>query len=123
VADEDLPAVYARCDVFALVSLFSLARPPQGEGVPLVVLEAQACGKPVITSMCDGSAESILDGETGHLVTPNVPEEVADALVRLWPHAVRQRMGAAARRFVEDHFAYPVFANTLAGILRRVSVT
>ena len=94
-------------------------RPPrEGEGIPLVVLEAQASGKPVVTSRLDGSAESIVDGETGFLVDPHDTAEVASALRRLLTEPeVAARMGAAARRLAAERFSYERFRERLAEAL------
>ncbi len=117
VEEAALPDVYRSCDVFALVSAFDTAT-GQGEGVPLVVLEAQACGKPVVTSRCDGSAESIVDGETGLLVDPADVSAVAERLALLLQDGdLRERMGAAARRLAERRFAVPVFDAAFGAIV------
>jgi glycosyltransferase involved in cell wall biosynthesis len=115
IEEDELPALYRSCDVFALVSSFSMA-PPQGEGVPLAVLEAQASGKPVITSNADGSTESIVDGATGYLVDPGDHAAIAAHLVALLEDRdLRSRMGAAARKLAERRFSYAAFeARTLA---------
>ena len=118
VDDADLPALYAAADVFALVSAFDGAW--QGEGVPLVVLEAQACGTPAITGSRDGCAESISDGETGILVDPADGAAIAAALVRLICDApLRARMGAAARAFAERQFSVRSFETKIDAVAAR----
>jgi phosphatidylinositol alpha-1,6-mannosyltransferase len=118
VPDAALPALYASADVFALVSAFDGAS--QGEGVPLVVLEAQACGVPAITGSRDGSAESIVDGETGLLVDPADDAAIAGALGRLIADAgLRARMGAAARAFTERQCSFPSFETKIDAVVVR----
>ncbi len=118
IDDADLPDVYRACDVFVLVSGFQIDGKAQGEGVPLVVLEAQACGKPVITSASDGSAESIIDGETGLLVTPDDTQALGTALERLLlDHRLRTRMGAAARELALRQFSERVFEERIGAIV------
>lgn len=118
IADGALPDAYRSCDIFALVSGFQLDGRAQGEGVPLVVLEAQACGKPVVTSARDGCAESIIDGVTGILVDPADPQAIAAALGRLLTDAaLRQRMGAAARTLAERQFSVPIFESRIAAVI------
>ena len=111
VPDDRLPSIYRNADIFVLVSAFSLEpEAPLGEGVPLVVLEAQACGRPVITSRLDGSRESIADGRTGILVDPDDVDEIAAALRRLLVDAeLRHRYGTEAALFARERFSYPVF--------------
>ena len=120
VPDGDLPALYRECDVFVLVSAFQTDGAPQGEGVPLVVIEAGACGKPAITSALDGSAESVIHGETGFLVDPSDEAALADALQRLLCDApLRERMGVAARAFAERQFSVRAFEFKIDGVIAR----
>lgn len=123
VAEEDLPSLYRACDLFVLVSAFDLQEPLQGEGVPLVVVEAQATGKPVITSSADGSAESIRDGVTGILVDPHDIDALVRSLKRLLTDAeLRQRMGVAAREFAVEQFAFETFALRIASVIHSLGV-
>jgi phosphatidyl-myo-inositol dimannoside synthase len=118
VPDADLPALYAVADIFVLVSAFDGAS--QGEGVPLVVLEAQACGTPAITGSRDGSAESVIDGETGILVDPADGDAIAAALRRLvCDVALRERMGAAARAFAEQQCSLRAFEAKIDAVVAR----
>ncbi len=114
VPDELLPSLYRLCDVFVLVSPVRLDGVPEGEGIPLVVLEAQASGKAAITGNQDGSAEAVIDGESGILVHPEDPAQLAEALTRLLADPdLRARMGRAGRAFAEEQFSFPVFASRI----------
>jgi glycosyltransferase involved in cell wall biosynthesis len=94
-----LPEFYRRADVFC--------SPAQYEGgVANVYLEAMACGCPVVASTAGGAPEAVVDGETGFLVPPTDTDAVVGALDRIVSDSIlRQRMGAVARRRVEDYFA------------------
>ena len=116
IPESDLPAVYNACDIFILLSAFELTGKIQGEGVPLVVLEAQACGKPVITSSLDGSAESIDDLQTGLLVDPNDLPAIVGAITQLRKPEIRASMGAAARSRSINVSSFEVFARELAAL-------
>ncbi|MPZ22991.1 MAG: glycosyltransferase [Dehalococcoidia bacterium] len=70
VPDEDLPALYSGCDVFAFPSLY------EGFGLPL--LEAMACGAPVVAT--SSSAIPEVAGDAALLVTPGSPPSLADGL-------------------------------------------
>lgn len=73
VADSDLPFYYNTADFFVLPS-------KSGEGLPLVALEAMACGLPVIATNVGGISE-IMKEEYGKLVPPDSPETLAEAIL------------------------------------------
>jgi glycosyltransferase involved in cell wall biosynthesis len=73
ISDEDLPLHYNAADFFVLPS-------KSGEGLPLVALEAMACGVPVISTNVGGISE-IMNEDYGKLVPPNSPEALADAIL------------------------------------------
>lgn len=93
----DVPAVLGRAGLFVLPSL--------REGISLTLLEAMARGLPVVATRVGGTPEVVGEGETGVLISPGSPEELAGAVLRvlLDPDGGR-RMGEAARRRAEHHF-------------------
>ena len=114
VADGDLPALYASADVFALCCRTRWAGLEQ-EGFGIVFLEAAAAGVPSVAGDSGGSAEAVVDGETGLVVRdPSDPTAVADALDRLISDPrLASRQGQAARRRAESLFGYDVLAARL----------
>ena len=75
------------------------------EGVPVVLMEAMACGLPVVATRIAGIPELVIDGENGLLVTPGDVKVTAEAIARLLADAeMRKRMGAAGRKMVEREF-------------------
>ena len=76
-----------------------LVLPSLSEGLPRVLLEAQACGTPVIGSAVGGIPESLLDGETGFLVPPGDAPALAAAIGRMLSGQEIESMGARARQF------------------------
>ena len=70
----DILQLMAAFDAFVLPSLY--------EGLPNAVLEAMACGKPVIATSVDGTPEAVVHGKTGWLVPPRDPAALADAVLR-----------------------------------------
>jgi glycosyltransferase involved in cell wall biosynthesis len=88
---SDVAALMGAFDAFVLPSLY--------EGLPNVVLEAMACGKPVVATAVDGTPEVVADGETGLLVPPRDPERLAEAILKLAGNPrLRTAMGLEARR-------------------------
>jgi glycosyltransferase involved in cell wall biosynthesis len=95
---DDAPAIMRSADALVLPSL--------AEALPLAILEAMACGKPVIATPVGGVAEAVVDGETGFLVTPGDVDGLAAAMTRLVREdGLAARMGAAGRRRGEAKFS------------------
>lgn len=79
--------------------------PSRDDAFPLVVLEAFACGRCVIASAVGGIPEAVRDGETGLLVRPGDPQDLAGALSEAYQSPeLRARLGAAARAAYEAEF-------------------
>ena len=74
IAEAEKPEHYRLADVYVM--------PSHGEGFGFVLLEAMACGVPVIASKLDGGREAIRNGELGILVEPHNPAEITDAIHR-----------------------------------------
>lgn len=102
-------------EVFAGVSIFSLPS-AYGEGVPKVLLEAAACGIPIVTTDAPGCREVVRHGENGLLVPIKSTVELADALQYLIENLeIRRRMGARGREIAVNEFSVEmVVAETLA---------
>lgn len=95
---EDMRAVWEEAHIAVLPSL--------REGMPKSLLEAAACGRPLIATAVPGCRELVRDGENGLLVPANDSLALADAIHRLViDPGKRQEMGTAARRIVESGFA------------------
>jgi glycosyltransferase involved in cell wall biosynthesis len=92
----------ARGDVFALTSRY--------EGFGNVLVEAMACGAPIVATSSPGTREIVTDGVDGLLVERHEPEAVAAALERVLADAsLRRRLSDAARRGAQ-RFALPAVA-------------
>ena len=100
VPDEELPAYYHACDVFCLPSL-TIA-----EAFGVVLLEAMACGKPLVTSALPTGVTAVnRDGVNGVAVPPGDAGALREALRSLAGDAARRKaMGAAGRRAVEQDY-------------------
>ncbi len=106
VADEDLQEAFATSDVLVLPSIVDARGDTEGLGV--VLLEAMSCGVPVVASRVGGIVDIIEDGESGLLVPPGEPQELARALERLARNSeLAARLGAAGERRVRSAFGWP----------------
>jgi glycosyltransferase involved in cell wall biosynthesis len=80
--------------------------PSRREGLPKSLLEAAACGRPIVASDVPGCREIARNGVNALLVPPDDPVALAAAIEQLANDpALRMRFGAAGRRLVEEHFA------------------
>jgi N-acetyl-alpha-D-glucosaminyl L-malate synthase BshA len=75
IQNEEIPKYMALSNIFVLPSL--------SEGFPLTILEAMACGLPIVTTMVRGIPEVVEDGENGFLVEPKNPKEIAEKVLLL----------------------------------------
>jgi glycosyltransferase involved in cell wall biosynthesis len=102
---EKLRDLYAGADLFVF--------PSTTEVMPNVVIEAKACGLPVVLSRHGGSGQLVrVDGEDGVLVGTLRPDHWASAIERLWRDEPRRRaLGAAARRHIET--GWPTWSDVL----------
>ena len=104
---EDIADVWARSHIAVL--------PSYREGLPSALLEAAACGRPIVTTDVPGCRQAVCHGENGLLVPARDARALADAIVALADDpALRVSMGAAGRRRTEIEFsAARVHAETL----------
>jgi len=117
VAHEELAAHYAAGDVFAMP-----CRTRRGgldvEGLGIVYLEASATGLPVVAGDSGGAPDAVLPGETGYVVGGRDPAALTERLITLLTDAaLRQRLGAAGRAWVERDWRWELMAERLRGLL------
>jgi glycosyltransferase involved in cell wall biosynthesis len=111
--DEMLPAFFAACDIFVFPSCTPI------ECLGLSMIQAMACGKPVVGSNIDGIPEVIVDGSTGFLVAPNNPAELAEKVnLILEDSLLNARMGAAGRERAVEYFDRDRLAQQLVDLYR-----
>lgn len=108
---SDVRSYYRRCDIFVLPSL--------SEGLPTVLIEAQACGVPVVSTDVGGADELVRGGE---IVPTRDPAALRGAIERL-ADADRERLGDAARRHVVANFSIDRMADAYADLYRTAART
>jgi phosphatidyl-myo-inositol dimannoside synthase len=113
----ELAAHHVAGDLFAMPCRTRL-RGLDVEGLGIVYLEAQACGRPVIAGRSGGAPEALVPDETGLVVDGRSASAVATGIIDLLTHEERRNaMGKAGRLFVEQHHAWSVIADRLRGAL------
>lgn len=106
--DARLVQCYQQCDLFALPNRREGA---DIEGFGMVLLEAQACGRPVLAGDSGGTAETMKIGETGRIVCCDRPEPLSAVTADLLSQpALLDRMGEAGRRWVVERFDWDALA-------------
>lgn len=107
VPDEHLPIYYNAADYFILPSA-------SGEGLPLVLFEAMACGLPVIATKVGGTPEIINNMKNGVLVPPRNPKEMADELSKLLTEEeLGKKIGEEAKSTIQNRFSWETNARQL----------
>ncbi|MEI7831016.1 MAG: glycosyltransferase family 4 protein [Prolixibacteraceae bacterium] len=103
------PATYSIEKEYLDASIYLMTS--RSEGLPMVLLEAQACGLPIIAFDCEtGPAEIIHHGEDGYLIKPNDFDEMSERLLELAANeAKRKAFGTAARQNVKRFLPEEIF--------------
>jgi glycosyltransferase involved in cell wall biosynthesis len=111
---------YQNADVFCLPC--RVLENGDRDGLPNVLMEAMACGLPVITTPVSGIPEIIKDGHNGALVPPNDAEALANAIQRIsTDRMLAQNLGRAGRLTVLERFDGNSTALELATLFRRAT--
>ncbi|CAG0124507.1 N-acetyl-alpha-D-glucosaminyl L-malate synthase [Rhodocyclaceae bacterium] len=106
---DDIADLMRQFDVFTLSSL--------GEGISNTILEAMACGLPVIATSVGGNTELVVDGITGTLVPPAAPEAMAQALLTYFEdNALARKHGTAGREKIEAQFSMEAMVRGYMGV-------
>jgi glycosyltransferase involved in cell wall biosynthesis len=113
---EDVPALLAAMDVFVLPSIKS-------DGVPQVVLQALAMGRPVVASAVGGIPEVIQHQHTGVLVPPDDPAALTAAVMQVLHHGAQAAAWAeAGRRLVDGRYTLGRMIDRTAAVYTAVLV-
>jgi phosphatidyl-myo-inositol dimannoside synthase len=119
VAEADLPGLYNLAEVYVAPARQA---PLVGEGFGLALAEASSAARPVIAARAGGVPEAVRDGQTGLLVDPDRPAELADALRRLLrDRTLARKLGTAGRREIERYYNWDRVTSDLAKIAADVA--
>lgn len=106
---EDIPQVLSAMDIFVF--------PSHAEAFGLVLIEAMAMAKPIVSSNCDGVLDIVIDGETGFLVPPkNVAELTKAAEKLIVNNKMRDSMSKKARERIKQHFHHKIMIQKIREI-------
>jgi glycosyltransferase involved in cell wall biosynthesis len=95
---NEMATLIASCHIVVLPTYY-------GEGVPKVLIEAAACGRPIVTTDAPGCRDIVIDGKNGILVAPRDVDQLVAAVQRLLGNpSLRAEFGEAGRKHVEQGF-------------------
>jgi len=115
VPNEEVPRLMQSFDVFVNCSVYN------SESFGVAILEASACGLPVVVTDVGGVSETCKNRETGIMVEPNDPDALAAALIRLGQDPILAReMGRAGRKFVLETYIWQDNVDRMLGFLKRL---
>ena len=118
ISRADVPAYFHLCDVFTLPAVVD----PKGnvDGCPNVILEAMACGKPVVASGISGIPVVVKDNETGILVGEKHVTQLAAALVALLTDKPkREQFGRAGRARILNELTWDKVIEKIKDVYQR----
>ncbi len=92
------------------------------DGIPNVLMEAMACGVPVVTTTISGIPELITDSVNGVLIPPEDPAALAAAILRLHRDPqLATRLATTAQATIREHFDGDLLANQLAMLFQQTT--
>jgi len=103
---KDMEQFYSAMDIVCLTS--------KNEGTPVTLIEAQAAGKPVISTNVGGVVDVVKNLETGFIMEGFDPNELSKHMINLYLNEhLRTKMSQNARNFVKDQFSYRRLVNDM----------
>lgn len=96
--------------------------PSYGEGMSNVLLEASACGRPILASNVPGCSEILIEGVTGLGFEPHSVSGIVEAVgkFRALSKEQREQMGREGRRHVERHFSRDIIVDAYMKEIRKI---
>ena len=99
-----------------------IVHPSYHEGLSNVLLEAAACGRPVLASDVSGCVETFVDGESGFAFESKSTDALVGAMEKMLAlsHEERRQMGIAGRAWVEKNFDRNIIIKTYQNELKEI---
>jgi glycosyltransferase involved in cell wall biosynthesis len=98
ISHDELPAFFNRLQLIVLPSFT--------EGLPNIMLEAMACGTPMLATPVGAIPDVITDGQTGFIMEDNSPECISKNVIRALRSPDLEKISSTGRRFVMEHFTF-----------------
>ena len=112
---ENVPEWLSSLDIFVLPSYGS-------EGVPQGIMQAMACGLPVVATPVGAVSEAVRDGVTGIMAMPRSAESLACSLAALMSDsALRKCMGSAGLRYAQENFGIGIMLDRMLEVFARAA--
>ncbi|MEM4222080.1 MAG: glycosyltransferase family 4 protein [archaeon] len=113
IPDEKMPALYSSCDVYVLPSLW--------EVLPFSLLEALACGRPLVATDAGGNPEIVDNGVNGFIVPKRSSAALAEKLnILLGDKTLREKMGKKSREIALKKFDWEIISKKTIDFYERV---
>jgi len=95
ISDKEMFQLYTLADISVTPTLY--------EGLPLVILEAMACGKPIVASNVSEVSQVVRNDENGFLVPPGDSKAIANAILKIYNRNLFKKMGKRSREIVKNY--------------------
>lgn len=113
ISNQALPQYYSLADLSVVPSVWL-------EAFGRVIIEAMACGRPVVSTNVGGIEEINIDGETGLVVEPKNQRQLAQAILKLLKdEPLRKKLGQQARKRAAKYYTYQAVSNKLIDIFNQ----
>jgi glycosyltransferase involved in cell wall biosynthesis len=112
IPNNEMLLLYNECDIYVQPSII--------EPFGIAVLEAMACGKPVIGTRIGGMLDTIKDGETGFLIEPRSAKDIAEKIILLKDAHIRKEMGIKARNRTVEVFDWARIGSVYDKLIRDI---
>lgn len=113
IPQADMPKYFNQMKLFILPSL--------SEGVPNVILEAMACGTPVLATAVGGIPNVVINGKTGFILKNNTPKCIEDNIIAALESEKLEEIANNALKLIEDEYSYESAVNRYDRIFSRIT--